>query len=100
MNHDRVDRIMEILDYFRVSRGFERAHNPKELATSISVEAGELLAEFVFNEGPFGETEGIRDELADVLIGCFNLCSVLGLDPLQLIEIKAKKNAIKYPRKE
>lgn len=85
---------------FRDERDWRRFHNPKDLAISISIEAGELLEVFQWSGKDLDTTErrdALEDELADVAIYCLYLADAIGADLPDLMMRKLKKNAEKYP---
>lgn len=85
---------------FRDARNWKQYHNPKDLAISLSLEAGELLENFQWRtseEGLQDNFENIKDELADVAIYALMLAHDLGIDIEQAIRAKLAKNARKYP---
>ena len=86
-----LDDILE----FRRERDWEQFHTPKNLAISVSVEAGELLELFQWQE--FASISEISKEVADVFIYLLLLCHDLGIDPLESIRYKMKENREKYP---
>ncbi|EMI09423.1 pyrophosphatase [Anoxybacillus gonensis] len=85
---------------FRDERNWKQFHNPKDLAISLSIEAGELLENFQWKsseEAIESRMENIKDELADVVIYAFLLSDALGVDLEQIVSNKIKKNMEKYP---
>ena len=86
---------MDVLKKFRDDRNWERFHTPENLAKSISIEAAELLELFQWSNDC--NIECIKEELADVLIYCYNMCLVLGVEPDKIMLEKIKKNEVKYP---
>ncbi|QHA38247.1 nucleotide pyrophosphohydrolase [Rossellomorea marisflavi] len=97
-----IQQLMNKIDQFRDDRNWRPNHNPKDLAISISIEAAELLEDFqwVTSEEALEEnTENIREEIADILIYSFTLCSELGFDVKEIVEEKIVKNGLKYPVK-
>ena len=94
-----IGKILE----FRKKRDWEKFHNPKNLAISISLEAAELLENFQWKNleesiESAGENKGkISEEVADLLIYIFYLCNDLGIDFVDAIDKKIKKNNKKYP---
>jgi NTP pyrophosphatase (non-canonical NTP hydrolase) len=85
---------------FTADRNWDQFHSPKNLAISISLEASELLENFQWVESEEAvntRMPQIREELADVLVYCEQLCAKLGLDQDEIIQAKMKKNATKYP---
>lgn len=73
-------------------------HNPpRGLATSIALEAAELLEHYQWRDEPVGSKEDIASELADVLIYSFELAQALDIDMAAAITEKLAKAAKKYP---
>ncbi|HET8748708.1 MAG TPA: MazG-like family protein [Ramlibacter sp.] len=88
---------------FRDERDWKQFHNPKDVALSLLLEAGELLEIFQWQD-PAGvartaqERQGdLADELADVLCYTLLMASELGIDLSAALEAKLRKNALKYP---
>ena len=79
---------------FVQKRGWDQLEHPECLIKSISIEAGELL-ECIQWDNDY-KTENISEELADVMIYCFQLAYSLNLDVSTIIEKKLIKNAEKY----
>lgn len=92
MNQQTIDRIRK----FTSDRDWEQFHTPSNLAKSISIEAGELLECFQWNDTDF-DIEHVKEELADVLVYCQNMLDELGLDADEIINEKMDKNEAKYP---
>ena len=91
-----MNELQEAILAFNQARGWGQAHSPRNLATSISIEAAELLENFQWQDAP-KDLANVEEELADVLIYCLNLATVLGLDVTHIVTAKLEKNAIKYP---
>jgi len=109
--NDETTTIFELRETVRVfvaERRWEKYHRPKNLAASISVEAGELLELFQWltpEEAEAAKTHGelrdqVTDELADVLAYLLALANVLDLDVAGALLEKFKKNRRKYPPDE
>lgn len=87
----------------RDERDWAQFHTPKELAISLSVEAGELLALMQWKSGAdltdylSQKREAVRDELADVLHSLLLLANDLHVDLGEALEQKLIKDAAKYP---
>jgi NTP pyrophosphatase (non-canonical NTP hydrolase) len=87
----------------RDERDWAQFHTPKELAVSLAVEAGELLALMQWKTGDdlrdalAKRHEQVRDELADVLHSVLLLANDLGVDLPDALERKLAKDARKYP---
>jgi NTP pyrophosphatase (non-canonical NTP hydrolase) len=88
---------------FRDERDWMQFHNPKDLATALSIEAGELLEVFLWKTPAEYEVvvrdkrKEIEDEVADIAVYLFEFADNLGIDLVGAIEAKLKKNAEKYP---
>ena len=91
MRQDTIDRIRR----FTEDRDWDQFHSPENLAKSISIEAGELLECYQWSNDP--AIEKVEEELADVLNYCLQMATKLGLDPVEIVRKKMKKNAEKYP---
>jgi len=88
---------------FRDARDWKQFHTPKDLAISLSLEAGEVLEHFQWktNEEVIkylkDHKEDIGDELGDVFNYLLLLSDAAGIDILEAAEKKLKKNEEKYP---
>jgi NTP pyrophosphatase (non-canonical NTP hydrolase) len=88
---------------FRNDRNWEQAHDSKNLAVALSIEASELLEHFLWVEKEavqdFGEDKltEISEEIADVFIYLFYMAHGLGVDIESAVQRKLVMNAVKYP---
>lgn len=98
-----IETITQKIRLFRDQRDWAQFHNPKDMAEAISIEASELLQEFLWktpqqsanlNEASLSRVE---DEIADVAIYLFELVDLLKIDLLAIMDRKIQKNADKYP---
>ncbi len=97
--------LKKLVTKFRDERDWKKFHNPKDMAMSISIESNELLELFLWkNEKQVSEAlenqakfQDVKDEIADIVVYCIDLCDVLGVDLSQAVEEKIKKNEAKYP---
>lgn len=87
--------LIEKIRVFNEERDWDQFHSPENLAKSISIEAGELLECFQWNN-KFDLNE-VKEELADVINYCLQMSDRLGLDPKQIVLDKMEKTAKKYP---
>ena len=83
------------IEKFNEERDWDQFHSPENLAKSISIEAGELLECFQWDNKY--DLDKVKEELADVINYCIQMANKLGLDPKQIVLDKMEKNAIKYP---
>ncbi|MDO5732760.1 MAG: nucleotide pyrophosphohydrolase [Eubacteriales bacterium] len=84
---------LEIIDELRKMReacGWTPYHTPENCAKSITIEAAELLEHFQWSDE--ADVEGVKEELADVLIYAYNLADVMELDVDEIVKNKLKKN--------
>ena len=91
MRQETIDEIRQ----FTIDRNWDQFHSPTNLAKSISIEAGELLECFQWDDNY--NLDDVKDELADVLVYCVDLALKLDLDIDTIIHEKMIKNAEKYP---
>ena len=90
---------------FAAERDWDQFHTPKNLATSISVEAAELLELFQWSRGQKGWDEvtdpsiraRVEDELADILLYLIRFADKAAIDLAAIAERKIASNAAKYP---
>lgn len=86
---------MKEIDEFNKERDWDQFHSPENLAKSISIEAGELLECFQWNNDY--NKEEVCEELADVFTYCLMMADKLGVDPKDIILRKLDKTRKKYP---
>ena len=80
---------------FAEDRDWLQFNTPENLAKSISIEAGELLECFQWNNN-YNKDE-VCEELADVFTYCIQMAMKLGVDPEEIILKKLDKTRKKYP---
>lgn len=86
---------IESLREFSLERNWNQFHTPENLAKSISIEAGELLECFQWNNPK--DFDEVRLELADVLTYAYYLADALGESPDELVMEKLAITRSKYP---
>ena len=95
--------ITEEIRKFRDEREWMQFHNAKDMAIAITIEASELAEQFLWKSQVEIEKkikdnpDSITEEIADVGIYLFELADNLGIDIIEAMHLKLKKNAIKYP---
>ena len=101
---DSLMNVMNIIDQFTQERDWEQFHSVKNIMASISIESAELNETIHWSNPSKNEVLSdpklagtIEDELADVMVYCLRLCSILNQDPIQIMHEKIKLNADKYP---
>jgi len=88
---------------FRDARDWKQFHNPKDLAISLVLEAGEVMEHFQWklkteiDEYVKTHKEHIGEELADVYKYLMILSHDLNIDITKAVEKKMIKDARKYP---
>jgi NTP pyrophosphatase (non-canonical NTP hydrolase) len=91
-----VEKLMQEIKQFNEERDWDQFHSPENLAKSISIEAGELLECFQWNNNY--DKEEVCEELADVFTYCIQMAMKLDVDPEEIILKKLDKTRKKYPR--
>jgi dCTP diphosphatase len=100
---DSLRDLAQQLARFAQDRDWKQFHSPKNLASALVVEAGELLEHFQWltEEQSRGLSAEKRDavaaEVADVLLYLIQLADAVGVDPLEAAQAKLKLNALRYP---
>ncbi len=88
---------------FRNERDWEQFHDPKNLAEALSIEAGELLENFLWKTTEQSrnlsseELKNVKEELADIFIFLTYLSEAYKIDLLRVVEEKIVLNEAKYP---
>ena len=104
-SHSTVDDLKRLVASFVAERGWEQFHTPKNLATSILIEAAELAEHFQWATPAEAETlaEGvtsehpIAQEVADVLAYVLAIANRMDIDLSEALHAKMARNAAKYP---
>lgn len=89
-------KTVDLVRKFSEDRDWDQFHSPANLAKSISIEAGELLECFQWDEEHY-DKQAVKEELADVLAYCINLADKLDVNMDDIIQNKFRQNAEKYP---
>lgn len=87
---------LERIKKFRDDRDWQQFHTPSNLAKAISIESGELLEEFLWDNDNFN-LQNVKEELADVMIYCIHMANALDVNIEDIINMKMDKNEMKYP---
>lgn len=90
-----MDELKEEIISFRDKRDWKQFHTPENLAKSISIEAGELLEHFQWDNNY--NLDEVADELADVLTYCILMADSLNLNVDEIVLNKLYKTDKKYP---
>ena len=100
---DSLRDLARQLDQFAREREWQRFHSPKNLASAMIVEAGELLEHFQWMTEAQSrvltpeQREAVGAEMADVLLYLIQLGNALGIDPVAAAQAKMRGNALRYP---
>jgi dCTP diphosphatase len=100
-----LDELKAELRAFVAVRDWQQFHDPKNLAMLVASEAGELLAEYRWVRSDEADAHSREEEararivaeIADVGIGLVLLADRIGIDLVEAMRAKVKKNAEKYP---
>jgi NTP pyrophosphatase (non-canonical NTP hydrolase) len=98
-----IKKLTEKIIKFRDERDWKQFHNPKDVALSLVLEAGEVVEHFQWKNkeeiDKYIETNkaDIGEELADVLYWVLLMSHDLKIDILDALDKKIKKNEERYP---
>ena len=104
--HDSLHHLARRLQQFADARDWAPFHSPKNLASALVVEAGELLEHFQWLTEEQSrcldaeKKQAVAHEMADVLLYLVQLASSLQVDLLAAASEKMAINAQKYPVSE
>lgn len=90
-----MKKVIQEIRKFNKEREWEVFHTPENLAKSISIEAGELLECFQWNNDY--NKQNVCEELADVINYCILMADALDVDLEEIVLSKLEKNKEKYP---
>lgn len=93
----KIAQLTDLIRKFRDERDWAQFHNAKDLATGLSIEAAELLEQFLWKKPHEADPTKVRAELADVLIFALLLAHEQKIDIPAAITEKLAENAAKYP---
>ena len=101
----QIEKIASDLRRFADERDWEQFHTPKNLATSITVEAAELLEIFQWTRGQENWNvlddqdlrERVENEVADVMLYLIRFADLGRIDLEKALQRKMQINGQKYP---
>lgn len=102
-DQDDIQQLARRLQQFADARHWGPFHSPKNLASALIVEAGELLEHFQWmteaqsRELDADKKQAVAYEMADVLLYLVQLSSALDVDLMAAAREKMAINARKYP---
>jgi len=99
-----MDRLQEKYAEFKERRNWEKFHEPKNIAMSISIEASELMEHFQWKDNvPIEKIKrdeelmaGVREELADVILYSLSMAQRLDIDIEKAVEDKLEENRERF----
>ena len=100
---DSLRDLAQQLAQFAKERDWQQYHSPKNLASALVVEAGELLEHFQWLTEAQSRAlspekrDAVGAEVADVLLYLIQLADALGDDPIAAAQAKLQLNELKYP---
>jgi NTP pyrophosphatase (non-canonical NTP hydrolase) len=98
-----IQELKTIVKEFCDKRDWEQFHNPKDLATGITIESAELQELFLWkNKDELkdilkNKKEDIEDEMSDILFYLLSFANSNNIDISDSLKRKIEKNNIKYP---
>ncbi|MDE2594450.1 MAG: nucleotide pyrophosphohydrolase [Burkholderiales bacterium] len=100
---DSLNQLAQRLKDFAQARDWGQFHSPKNLASALIVEAGELLEHFQWltedqsRQLDADKKEAVALEMADVLLYLIQMSNELGVDLVDAARRKVVLNEQKYP---
>jgi len=100
---EEINKIIEQIIKIRNDRNWKQFHNPKDLALSLVLEAGEVMEHFQWKDKQEVEKyiidnkDEIGEEIADVLYWVLLMSHDLNINILEALQKKLKKIENKYP---
>lgn len=91
-----MKNLLKEIKQFNEERDWDKFHSLENLAKSISIEAGELLECFQWDNENYNK-EDVCEELADVFTYCILMAMKLEVNPEEIILKKLEKTKKKYP---
>jgi dCTP diphosphatase len=98
-----IEELTKRIIAFRDARDWKQFHNPKDIALSLVLEAGEVVEHFQWKSKEEIEQyvkdhkDEIGEEIADVLYWVLLMSHDLKIDVLDALDKKIKKNEERYP---
>ena len=107
MNDDEtcIADLKDTMAEFVAERNWNQYHSPKNLAMSLTIEAGELMEHFQWLttdesqkiERDSDQFQGVSEELADVFAYTLAIANEMQIDLSKAFAEKMEKNRAKYP---
>ena len=100
---DKIEELTKRIIKFRDERDWKQFHNPKDVALSMVLEAGEVMEHFQWKDKEEVEEylkqnkNDVAEEIADVLYYVLLMSHDLNIDIIEALDKKITKNESKYP---
>ena len=91
-----MDKVFELIQEMRRSRGWDNSDTLPILIKSVSVEAAELLETIQWDEDNI-DMRAVESELADVLLSALSICIDYDMDVETIIRNKINNVYERYP---
>jgi NTP pyrophosphatase (non-canonical NTP hydrolase) len=99
-----LNELQERYAEFKRTRDWEKFHQPKNIAMSISIEASELMEHFQWKDNISIEKikqdeelmAGVREELADVILYSLSMAQRLDIDIEEAVLEKLEENQERF----
>ena len=100
-----IAELSNIVKKFINERDWNKFHNPKNIAMSISIEAAELMEVFQWYTNEESRSSSfitenlpaIEDEVADIFIYLLSFINVCNIDLVKAVKQKMERNYIRFP---
>lgn len=102
-----IKELQERYSEFKEKRDWEQFHHPKNIAMSISIESSELMEHFQWKDNISIDkikededlVEGIREELADIILYSLSMAQHLDIDLEKAVHEKLEENKERFDEK-
>lgn len=100
---DKIKELTNRIIKFRDERDWKQFHNPKDVALSMVLEAGEVMEHFQWKNKEEVEEylkqnkDDVAEEIADVLYYVLLMSHDINIDITKALDKKITKNETKYP---
>ncbi len=90
------EALIEKIRKFNSDRDWDQFHSLSNLAKSVSIEAGELLECFQWDDERY-DRQAVCEEMADVFTYLIDMADRMDVDLIEITDKKMDKNIEKYP---
>ena len=102
-SNETLKKLTEKALKFRDERDWQQFHSPKNLAEGLTIEAAELMENFLWKTPAQSEKlntkelQRIKEEIGDIFLFTIYLCNALNIDLFDVTSKKIDLNKKKYP---